>query len=298
MSALRTAYEMVRDTFTEFGRDKCPTLGAALAFYVMLSLAPLLLLVIGIVGLVYGNSDAARDQVVSQFRDLAGEQGAETVQGMLSASRSKTGGVLSAVIGLAVLVVGATGVFAQLQESLNTVWNVPERKTAGLGLWAMLRDRLLSFSLVLGLAFLLLVSLVLGAALAGLRGWLAAHLGEAAWGLGALNFLLSLTLSAVLFALIYKVLPDAHVGWRSVWVGAVVTAALFNLGKYLIGLYLGQAAVGSSFGAAGSLVVLLVWVYYSTLLLLLGAEFTQVYATRFGRGLRYRGTPQPAAAPS
>jgi membrane protein len=296
MTFLRTVYELLRDTVTEFTRDKCPTLGAALAFYVMLSLAPLLLVVIGIAGLVYGDDAPARAQVVSQFRDLVGADGATLVETMLAASRSKSGGVLSTVIGLVVLVIGATGVFAQLQEALNAVWNVPERKTAGLGLWVMLRDRLLSFSVVLGLAFLLLVSLVLGAVLAGVQNWLKAHLGDgAAWGIGTLNFALSLALSAVLFALIYKLLPDARVGWRSVWVGAVATALLFNLGKYLIGLYLGQAAVGSSFGAAGSLAVLLVWVYYSTQLLLVGAEFTQVYATRFGRGLRYAGQPAPTS---
>jgi membrane protein len=293
MTFLKTVYELLRDTFREFSKDKCPTLGAALAFYVMLSLAPLLMVVIGIAGLAFGD-DAARGQVVNQFKDLVGEQGAETVQGMLAASQSKTGGVLSTVIGLVVLLVGATGVFAQLQESLDTVWNVPERKTAGLGIWGMVKDRLLSFSMVFGLAFLLLVSLVLGAVLAGLKEWLKAHLGDAAFGLGTLNFLLSLTLSTVLFALIYKVLPHARISWRSVWVGALATAGLFNLGKYLIGVYMGQAAVGSSFGAAGSLVVLLVWVYYSTQLLLLGAEFTQVYATRFGSGLRYAGSsPTP-----
>lgn len=296
MTPLTTAYELLRDTFREFFKDKCPTLGAAIAFYVMLSLAPLLLVVIGIVGLVYGDDGPARTQVVNQFRELVGEDGAKAVDAMLGGSQSKAGGVLSTVIGGVVLVVGATGVFAQLQDSLNAVWNVPERKTAGLGLWRMLRDRLLSFSMVFGLSFLLLVTLVLGAVLAGFQNWLSAHLGGgAAWGLGALNFLLSLTLSAVLFALIYKVLPDVWVSWRTVAVGAVATALLFSLGKYLIGLYLGQAAVGSSFGAAGSLVVLLVWVYYSTQLLLLGAEFTQVWAMRHG-GLRYADPPPAPAA--
>lgn len=285
---MRTVYEMLRDTVREFGRDKCPKLGAALAFYVMLSLAPLLLVVIGIAGLVFGDA-AARGQVVAQFRELVGDDGATTVQTMLDASRSKAGGVVSTAVGLVVLVVGATGVFGQLQEALNAVWNVPERKSAGLGVWQTVRDRLLSFSVVCGLAFLLLVSLVFGAVVAGLREWLTAHLGEAAVGLGAVNFVLSLALATFLFALIFKVLPDARVSWRSVWVGAVFTALLFSLGKYLIGLYLGRAAVGSSFGAAGSFVVLLVWVYYSSQLLLLGAEFTQVYATRFGDGLRFAG---------
>lgn len=292
MTFLKTAYELLRETVQEFLNDKCPQLGAAIAFYVMLSLAPLLLVVIGIAGLAFGD-DAARGQVVHQFRDLVGEQGAVAVQDMLANSQSKTGGILSTVIGVIILVVGATSVFAQLQQALDTVWNVPERKSSGLGIWALIRDRLLSFSMVCGLAFLLLVSLVLSAVLNGLNDWLNAQLGGAATAAGVINFVLSLALSTLLFALIFKVLPHAHVSWRSVWVGALATGALFNLGKYLIGLYLGQAAVGSSFGAAGSLVVLLVWVYYSTQLLLFGAEFTQIYANRYGSGFRYR--PQAAA---
>lgn len=291
MSFFKTAYEMARDTFTEYGKDRCPRLGAALAFYTLLSLAPLLLVVIGITGLVLGDAESAREQVVTQFRDLSGQQGAEAVGVMLDNTKSPAGGVLSTVVGVVVLVVGATGVFIQLQDALNTVWNVPERKAKGLGVWAMIRDHLLSFAAVCGLGFLLLVSLALGAGLSGLQGWLEARIGGGSWWLGFANVLLSFVLAAVLFAFIFKVLPAARVSWRSVWVGAAVTAALFTLGKFLIGEYLGRAAVGSSFGAAGSLVALLVWVYYSAQLLLLGAEFTQVYATRFGHGIRYRGQP-------
>jgi membrane protein len=297
MNPFRTWYDLLRGTFAEFSRDKCSRLGAALAFYILMSLAPMLLLVIGVAGLMTG-TDTAREQVVEQSQELVGPEGAETVKSMLKHGSSQTGGIISTVVGLVLMVVASTGVFVQLQDSLNTVWNVPERKTAGLGIWRMIRSRLLSFSVVLALGFLLLVSLVLGAVLSGLKDWLSARFGLPAAGLEVLNLALSFVLSTLLFALIFKVLPDAHVSWRGVWVGAVVTAVLFNLGKYLIGLYLGHAAVGSSFGAAGSLVVLLVWVYYSSQLLLLGAEFTQVYATRMGSGMKYRTSAEPTPTPT
>jgi membrane protein len=297
MNFIRAAFHLCRETVVEYGKDKCPRLGAAIAFYTLLSLAPLLLVVIGLVGPLAG-ADTAREQVVVQFRELVGPQGADAVDTMLDSSKSPSGGVLSTVIGLAVLLYGAVNLFLQLQDALNTVWNVPDRPAKSLGLWRAVKDHLLSFSTVLGLGFLLLVSLVLGAGLSGMQRWMEARVGGGSWWLGAANVVLSYALAAALFAFIYKVLPAARVSWRSVVVGALVTAGLFTLGKYLIGLYLGQAAPGSAFGAAGSLVVLLIWVYYSTQLLLLGAEFTQVYATRFGGGVRYRGqktTPEPVA---
>ncbi len=295
MMFVRNVFHLIRETFSEYSRHKCPRLGASLAFYTLLSLAPLLLMVIGLVGPLAG-ADNARGQVVSQFSDLVGPQGAEAVNTMLDSTKSPSGGALSTVIGLVVLVFSATGLFVQLQDALNTVWNVPDRPAKYLGIWRTVRNQLLSFSTVLGLGFLLLVSLVLGAGLSGIQKWLEGRIGGGSWWLEAANVLLSFTLATVLFAFIYKVLPAARVSWRSVLIGAVVTAALFTLGKFLIGLYLGQAAPGSAFGAAGSLVVLLVWVYYSTQLLLLGAEFTQVYATKFGGGVTYRGA-KPAVAP-
>ncbi len=286
MAFIRNVFHFIRETFSAFFRHKCPRLGASLAFYTLLSLAPLLLIVIGLVGPLAG-ADNARGQVVAQFRDLVGPQGAEAVDTMLDSTKSPSGGALSTVIGLVVLVFSATGLFIQLQDALNTVWNVPDRPAKYLGIWRTVRNFLLSFSTVLGLGFLLLVSLVLGAGLSGMQKWLEARIGGGSWWLVAANVLLSFALATVLFAYIYKMLPAARVSWKSVWVGAVVTAALFTLGKFLIGLYLGQAAPGSAFGAAGSLVVLLVWVYYSTQLLLLGAEFTHVYATKFGGGVTY-----------
>jgi membrane protein len=293
---VRSVFHLCRETFAEFNRHKCPRLGAALAFYTLLSLAPLLLVVIGIVG-PFAGADTARGQVVSEFHDLVGEEGAKAVDTMLDSTKSPSGGIISTVIGVAVLLYGAVNLFLQLQDALNSVWNVPDRPSKSLGIWRTVKDYLLSFSTVLGLGFLLLVSLVLGAGLSGMQKWLEARIGGGSWWLGFANVVLSYALATALFAFIYKVLPAARVSWRSVMVGALVTAGLFTLGKYLIGLYLGQAAPGSAFGAAGSLVVLLIWVYYSTQLLLLGAEFTRAYATRFGGGVRYRGqkvAPEPA----
>jgi membrane protein len=298
MTLIRNVFHLIRETFAEYGRHKCPRLGASLAFYTLLSLAPLLLIVIGLVGPLAG-ADNTRGQVVDQFRELVGDEGAKAVDGMLDSTKSPSGGVLSTVIGLVVLVFSAANLFIQLQDALNTVWNVPDRPAKYLGIWRTVKNYLLSFSTVLGLGFLLLVSLVLGAGLSGMQKWVEGRIGGGSWWLHAANVLLSFALAAFLFAFIYKVLPTARVSWRSVLVGALVTAGLFTLGKFLIGLYLGQAAPGSAFGAAGSLVVLLIWVYYSTQLLLLGAEFTQIYATKFGGGVKYRGAKaDPAQTPA
>lgn len=265
---------LLKAAFALFNRVKVPRLAAALALYVILSLAPLLLLVVSLAGLIFGE-EAARGGLHAQATDMIGKDGAEAVQGMLKKD-DKPAGVVSTVLSAIMLVVGATGVFASLQDSLNTVWEIPEQRAKGLGLWKMVRDRLLSFSAVAGLAFLLLVSLAANAALTVLSGWLKGVIGEGTWFLFFLEILLSFLLSMLMFAIVFKVLPDRRVAWKNVLGGAAFTAVLFNVGKYLIGLYLGTAAVGSSFGAAGSLVVLLVWVYYSSHLVLFGAAFTRV----------------------
>jgi len=292
----RNTWDLTKQTVTEFVDDKAPRLGAAMAFYTALSLAPLLLLVIGIAGLAYGEQ-AARGEIAHQIAGLVGQEEAEVVQTMLARSASTSGGVLATVIGAVTLLVGATGLFKELQDSLDAVWNVRPDQTPA-GFWAMLKDRLLSFSMVCGMAFLLLVSLVFSAVVAAL--------GDRLFGGGAMasvwaqlaNVGLSLVVTTAMFALIFKVLPHARVAWSDVWIGATLTAVLFTLGKFLIGLYLGKASVGSTFGAAGSFVVLLVWVYYSTQILLLGAEFTQVYAVKFGSGLRGLETVEPKGAPA
>jgi membrane protein len=286
---LRDTWPLLRQTASEFQNDKAPTLAAALAFYTALSLAPLLLLVIAIAGAVFG-ADAARGEIAHQLDDLIGSEGAAAVQAMLAKSASPGGSALSTAIGIVTLLIGATGVFSSLQDALNTVWNVkPDARPAGLV--GMIRDRLLSFSTICGMAFLLLVSLVFGAVLTAVGGAFERWVPYAAVWLGAANMVVGFLVTTLMFAMIFKVLPHARPTWSDVWVGAVVTAVLFTLGKYVVGLYLGLMAVGSSFGAAGSFVVLLFWIYYSSLIVLFGAEFTQVYAQTIGSGL------VPAARP-
>jgi len=291
---LRPTWDILKQTAKEFSDDKCPRLGAALAFYTALSLAPMLLVVIGIAGPIFGE-EAARGGIVHQLRDLVGEESANSIQDMLAKSASKKDGTIATIIGLALLLYGATGVFAQLQEALNAVWNVKDDQTPQ-GVWGMLKSRLLSFSAVCGLAFLLLVSLVFSAVVSGLSGKLEQWVPYSSVWLQLANHAASLVVTTLLFAMIYKVLPAVRPAWKDVWVGALATAVLFNLGKYLIGLYLGNASVGSTFGAAGSFVVLLFWIYYSAQIVLFGAEFTQVYATKYGAGLASPEKAEPKKA--
>lgn len=275
---------VVVDAALKFNADSCTQLGAALAYYTALSLSPLLLVVVAIAGLAFGR-DAAREELIVQFRTLVGPEGAEYIGQLLSSSASQSRSIVSGLIALATLLYGASGVFAQLQTALNAIWKVPGR-TESAGLFAIVKERLLSFSMVCGTAFLLLVSLVTSAALAGLNAWFGGFLSEWATAMQILHFVVGFVLTATLFALIFKLLPDTRLSWSDVAAGAIATAGLFSLGRYLIGIYLGTAAVGSAYGAAGTFVVLLVWVYYSTLILLFGAELTFVYATRYGRGPR------------
>jgi membrane protein len=280
---LADLWPLVKETGSQFFRDKCPRLGAAIAFYTALSLSPTLLVVVAIAGAVYGE-EAARGELADQIQDTVGPEGAKAIETMLANTKNQGRTTLMTIIGVVTLVVGATGVFAQLQEALDTVWGVKPEQTGG-GIWGFVKTRLVSFAIVCVLAFLLLASLVLSAAVTALNTWMADRLPLGGWGLQLANQALSFVLTGVLFALIFKVLPHARPAWSDVWLGAAVTAGLFTLGKYLIGLYLGQAAPGSAYGAAGSFVVLLLWVYYSTQILLFGAEFTQVYANRHGSGL-------------
>jgi membrane protein len=274
---LEKAWHLLRQTAREFWTDNAMRLGAALSFYTALSLSPLLLVVIAIAGLLYGEN-AARGELVGQLQGLIGDEGARMIEQMLAASRQKSTGIWATIVGLVTLVVGATGVFAQLQDALNTVWNSKPEPSAG-GIWRAVRDRLLSFSMVCGLAFLLLVSLVFSTLVGALddvaHDWLPGSLRL----VQAANFVLSLALMFLMFAMILKFLPRESIPWSDVWIGAGLTTILFAVGKHLIGLYLGQAAVQSTFGAAGSFVVLLLWIYYSSLIFLFGAEFTQVYSS-------------------
>jgi membrane protein len=275
---------LVKDSGAKFWEDKGPRLGAAMAYYTALSLSPLLLAVVAIAGLAFGH-EAARGEIVEQFRDTIGTEAASVVEQLVLKSSSPTNGIIAAVIAGVVLFFGASGVFADLQSALNTIWKVPGRTSAG-GVLTVVKERLLSFSLVCGAAFLLLVSLVITALLAGINSRVTGWMPGMDVLAQVLNFALNFALTAALFAMMFKWLPETKLAWRDVWVGAAVTAGLFSIGRYLIGLYLGKAAVGSTYGAAGAFVVLLVWIYYSTQILLFGAELTFVYAQRFGSGVR------------
>lgn len=282
MMNLQNIGQLLKQTYTEWSEDKASRLAAALSYYTALSIAPLLVIVILAVGLVLGNQDTARNELLSQIRNVVGTQGAEFIKTVIENANQPSTATLAGLLSLATLLWGSTNVFNELQTSLNLIWNVEVK--AGRGIWATLKERFLSFTLVLGTGFLLLVSLVLSAALSVLSDYLANLLPNGGWAWQLLNFVISFGVITLLFALIYKILPDAEIAWRDVWLGAAVTALLFTIGKYLLGLYLANA--GSAYGAAGSLVVFLLWVYYSAQIIFFGAEFTQVFATRYGSGIR------------
>jgi membrane protein len=271
---------LLKETFKEWQDDDALQLGASLSYYTIFSLAPLLLVVIAVAGLVYGR-EAVQGQLVGQLRGLVGEQGGEAIQTMVAnAGLHGSGGVLATVIGVITILFGATGLFVALQDSLNRIWEVEARP--GQGLKGFLMNRFISFGMILGVGFLLLVSLVLSAAMAALGEWATGLMPGAEVLVSILTFIVSLALETLLFAMIFKVLPDVKIAWRDVWIGAAATALLFTLGKLLIGLYIAHSSVASTFGAAGSVVILLLWVYYSSQILFLGAEFTQVYASHYG----------------
>jgi membrane protein len=285
---LRDVYSLTRDAAVQWWGDNAPRLGAALAFYTLLSLSPLILVAVGILGMICGQQ-TARQEIIRQTLETVGPAGAEVVRTVLSHAASTGAGIAATVVGSLVLLFSATGVFAALQNSLNTLWNAHPPSSGGV--WALVKDRLLSFALVLGMAFLLLLSLLAHTVLTSLGGFLHQWLGNWTNWLWVLNGAISLGVAVLLFALVFKLLPAVELSWRDVWFGAIVTAVLFTVGRFLIGLYLRFAAAGSAYGAAGSLVVLLLWVYYSTQILFFGAELTRLYADRHGSGLH----PQDAA---
>ena len=260
--------------------DRASSMGAALAYYTFFSMAPLLLIVISVAGLVLGR-EAAQGHLMSELSGMLGQQAATSIQALIASVSEPADNRWGTLLGIGVMLVGATTVFAELQDALDRIWEAPLRPAGG-GLWALLRARVLSFGLILGLGFLLMVSLVMGALIAGLGRWLSHSLGNWVWVAKSLNLGIGFVITAAIFALIYKMMPRARVQWNDVWVGAVVTALLFSLGKALIGLYLSASGVASAYGAAGSLVLVLVWVYYSAQIFLLGAEFTWVYANARG----------------
>jgi membrane protein len=260
--------------------DYAPSMGAALAFYTIFSIAPLLLIVISIAGYVFGEA-AARGEIFSQLEGMLGGAGALAVQNLLESVRKPTEDVMGTVFGLALLLIGATSVFGELQDALDRIWRAPARVGQS-GIWRFLRARLLSFGMILGIGFLLMVSLVAHAALAALQKWWSPVFGSWAKTASVIELGSSFLVITVVFAMIYKIMPRVRIDWRDVWIGAVATSLLFAAGKILIGVYIGSSGIASTFGAAASLVVMLLWVYYSAQIFLLGAELTWAYAHRFG----------------
>jgi membrane protein len=261
--------------------DNVPHLGAALSYYTLFSLAPILIVAIAIAGLAFG-AEAVRGEIVGQIEGLVGHEGALAVQAMLEGAAKPSSSIPATIIGVITFFLGATGAFLELQTALNAIWRVKPKASPNF-LRALAIDRMVSFGLVVAVGFLLLTSLLVSAGLAALDKYMGQAFPGVAIVWQALNVLVSLGVISVMFAMIYKLLPDVDLAWSDVWVGGLVTAGMFTLGKFLIGLYLGTSSLASSYGAAGSVIVLLVWVYYSAQVVLLGAEFTREYVKEFGR---------------
>ncbi len=286
----RDIAEVLKAAALNWVNDYAQSMGAALAFYTMFSIAPLLLIVISVAGAVFGE-EAAHGEIFHQLDELLGAHGASAVQGLLESAGKRADSVLATAIGSVLLFIGATSVFAELQDALDRIWRAPHR-TGPSGLWRLVRARLLSFGMILGIGFLLIVSLAFSAGMSALgrwwdplsRGWLSLA-NTVELGLGVV-------LLTVVFAMIYKTMPRARVDWRDVWVGAAVTSMLFIAGKLLIGIYIGRSGISTAFGAAASLVIVLLWVYYSAQIFLFGAEFTWAYCHKFGSR---KGLPMPVA---
>jgi membrane protein len=277
---VRDWWPLVRGAAAAWVADYAPSMGAALSYYSVFSLAPLLLIVISIAGLVFGQ-EAVRGEVFAQLQGLLGTEASIAVEGLLASVSRPAEGIVSTLLGVALLLVGATSVFGELQDALDRIWRAPARDRSG-GVWGLVRARLLSFGMILGIAFLLMVSLVFSAAVAALGKWWSDAFG--AWELLAqfFNLVVGFVMTTGVFAMIYKIMPRVSVQWHDVWLGAAVTAVLFTAGRFLIGLYIGRSGIASGFGAAGSLILVFVWVYYSAQIFLIGAEFTWIYAKTYG----------------
>jgi membrane protein len=280
MPDAREFWSLMKQSIQAWSDDYAPSMGAALAYYTAFSLAPLLLLVIAIAGVVFGQ-EAARGEIIGQLRGLLGEPGARTIEELLTSASQPHASAVASLVGVVTLLLGATSVFGELQSALDRIWRAPPIQQTS-GLLALLRSRLVSFGMVIAMGFLLLVSLIIGAALSAAGRWAGTMLPARTIVLEVVNLGAGLAVTALLFAIAYRMLPRARIAWSDVWIGAGVTAVLFTVGKYLIGVYMGRAGVSSGFGAAGSLIAVLVWVYYSAQIFLLGAEFTWVFAHRHG----------------
>ena len=284
-SFVGNAFSQLKQTFQEWLQDKAPQLGAALAYYTVFSLAPLVLVLLAIIGVIFRDDPAGVwDKITEQMGYFLDPSAVQVVQSIAQKASQPGKSTLATLIGVALALFGASGVFGQLQDALNTIWGVKAKP--GLGIWGFLRSRFLSFAMVGGICFLLLVSLAIEALLKGFSHYVQSVLPGGIVIALTIYVIFDFAVVVLLFAMIFKFLPDVEIQWRDVWIGAVMTAMLFGIGKWLLGFYLGSGAAGSAYGAASSLITLLLWVYYSSQILLFGAEFTQVYATRTGRGLK------------
>jgi membrane protein len=286
---MRGMWSLLGATFSDWYEDRAPRLGAALAYYTIFALAPGLIIVIAVAGLLLGRD--AEVQIVGQIRELIGEQGATAIEATIHSARTETLGLTGTALALVPLVFGLWGLFGELQDGLNTIWGVTPKP--GRRVIDIVKERFWSFAMVVGIGFLLLVSLALSAWLVAVGTYFGQLLPAPAAALEAVNFVISFTVITGLFAMTFKLLPDVTIAWRDVWLGAAVTSLLFTLGKFVIGLYLGKSTVASAYGAAGSLVIIVVWVYYSAQILLFGAEFTKVWTKRRGSGF----VPEETAVP-
>jgi membrane protein len=293
MRTLRELPTLFKLSYQEWKDDHASRLAAALAYYTIFSLAPLLIIAIAIAGLLW-QRDAVQQAVLNQIGGLVGTQGQQFVTSLLSSAAHPAQGIFATIIGIITLLFGALGAFNELHNALNTIWDVEEEKVTGVwnSIKKLIIQRFLSFAMILGIGFLLLVSLVISTALSALGTWVGSFFPFQQLVLQLINFVISIVFITILFALIFKFLPDADIAWRDVWIGAFFTAILFGIGRTLIGLYLGSSAVATTFGAAGSLVILLLWLYYSAQILFFGAEFTQVYANRLGSRIVTEGEEQ------
>ncbi len=284
-SKLKFIWEFLVDVINKFIDDKCPKLGAALSFYTIFSLAPLLIIAISVAGLIFGEK-AASGQIVGEIKDMVGNESAVLIQNALRKVSFSSANIIAIIMSLVTMIIGSTVVFVELQDSLDMIWKV-KPKPGGNFLKSLLKDRIKSFVIVIGTGFLLLVSLMVSSVISALSSFINEKLiSLPVLLLDSVDIIISLAIIFVLFGMIFKGLPDVELEWRHVWIGSIVTAVLFVMGKYLIGLYIGQSTLGSTYGAASSLVILLLWVYYSAQILFIGAEFTQVYAERLGEGIK------------
>lgn len=287
-------YYLTRDSIKAWQEDYAASLGAAIAFYTAFSIAPLMIIIIAIAGFVWGE-DAVRGELIQQLGGIVGNDAAAGIQALIRDADRPSQGLAATLISAGILVWGSTRVFAELQSALDRIWEVP-RAVRRQGIWRTLRARLLSFGLVLGLAFLLIVSLVISTGLAALGQWAGGFFPGMEAALQLANAVITFGITTVLFAMIFKLMPQATIAWRDVWIGALVTALLFEAGKLLIGMYVGKSASVSVLAAAGSLIVLLIWVYYAAQVFLLGAEFTWIYARNYGSHRKTKDAqPEPAA---